>query len=441
MDDRVSCADRLDRLPSSRFLKVILFFIFMGWLSECIDLGGTSFLMPTIRAAFSMDTTTGGYYSSICFVGMFIGAIIAGGIADKVGRRKVMIVAMISWGVFGLGMAFAPNLYVLFIFRFFLGLGLGAQFPVAMAYLSEIVATKDRPKYMTLYQMFAPIGFAVAGVLTVLILPHFNWQGVYIAEAVPALFVIGIIRFCPESPLWLESKGRFSEADAVCDIFEEHARRHAPEGILPEVVKVDRPIIQSGTIKDLFSKKYIGAVVLCFFIWFISMFSDYGLTTWLTTLLTQKGFDVVTSTGFVTIGILGGIPAWFFTKWASNKFGRKVTFFIGGLCTSVFGILYGFSASIIMLIVFGILYQFGKYANAMMLALYTPELYDTHIRAAGTGLSSSWGRLGSVVGPIALAGIISSFGSDVTFFVAAGMVVIPGLLVLIFGPETKGRKF
>ena len=94
-----------------------------------------------------------------------------------------------------------------------------------------------------------------------------------------------------------------------------------------------------------------------------------------------------------------------------------------------------------MLIVFGVLYQFGKYLNAMMLALYTPELYDTNIRTTGNGLATSWGRLGSIVGPVVLAGVMTSFGAYTTMYIAAAMVIIPGLLVLIFGPETKDKRF
>ena len=318
--------------------------------------------------------------------------------------------------------------------RFILGLGLGAQFPVALSYLSEIVCGAERPKYMTLYQLMTPIGFAVAGVMTVLILPHFDWRGVYLAEALPALFVIGIIKTMPESPLWLEAKGRYDEADAICTKFEEEAIAH--HGSLPEVVAIPR-VEEKASFKDLFSRKYLRVTILCFFIWFISMFSDYGLTTWLTTILMEKGFDVVSS----TIGILGGIPAWFFSTWASKKLGRKKTFFIAGLCTSIFGIVYGASTSLVMLIVFGVLYQFGKYLNAMMLALYTPELYDTNIRTTGNGLATSWGRLGSIVGPVVLAGVMTSFGAYTTMYIAAAMVIIPGLLVLIFGPETKDKRF
>jgi putative MFS transporter len=291
---------------------------------------------------------------------------------------------------------------------------------------------------MTLYQLMTPVGFSVAGLVTVLILPHFDWRGVYLAEALPAFFVVGLIIKCPESPLWLESKGRHAEADAVCRKFEEAAIRKYGE--LPPVEVTERSKKKSG-FKELFTKKYLKVTVLCFFIWFISMFSDYGLTTWLTTILMEKGFDVVSSTGFVTIGIFGGIPAWFFTTWAAKRLGRKKAFLIAGLTTSIFGIIYGASVSIFMLIAFGILYQFGKYVNAMCLALYTPELYDTEIRAAGNGLATSWGRMGSIIGPIVLAGLLTSFDIYTTFYIGAAMVVIPGLLVFLFGPETKDKKF
>ena len=164
-DGRVSVADRMNRIPTSPHTALIIFFVLMGWFAETIDLGGTSFLMPAIREYFGMDATTGGYYSSICFFGMFFGAIAAGRIADKVGRKKTIVASMLIWGVAGFALVFSPNVYYLFAMRFVLGLGLGAQFPVALSYLSEIVSGKDRPKFMTLYQLMTPVGFAVAGVL------------------------------------------------------------------------------------------------------------------------------------------------------------------------------------------------------------------------------------------------------------------------------------
>lgn len=109
-----SVADRMNRIPTSPHTTLIIFFVLMGWFAETIDLGGTSFLMPTIREYFGMDATTGGYYSSICFLGMFIGAIAAGRIADKVGRKKTIVVSMLIWGVAGFALVASPNVYYLF---------------------------------------------------------------------------------------------------------------------------------------------------------------------------------------------------------------------------------------------------------------------------------------------------------------------------------------
>lgn len=436
--DAIAVADRMSRIPASRHTKIIILFVFVGWFAECIDLGGTSYLLPTIRAYFEMDATMAGLYSSVCFVGMFVGAIAAGGIADRIGRKRTIVAAMSVWGVAGFLLVTSSSIPYLFAVRFVLGLGLGAQMPVAMGYVSEIVSAAERSKYMTMYQLMAPLAFAFAGLLTVMILPHFDWRGVYLAEALPALFVFGIIKFVPESPLWLESSGRTDEAERICLRFEqEYLKTH---GSLPEVVPASHSE-KKASFRDLLGPQYRKTTILICCVWFISMFSDYGLTTWLTTILVAKGFDVVASTGFVAIGILGGIPAWFAMSWATEKFGRKKAFLFVGLWTALAGIVYGASSSMVMLIIFGILYQFGKYSNCMLDALYTPELYETSVRAAGSGLATAGGRLGSICGPVIMSFVMTGFGAEATMYFAAVLTIVPGLLVFFLGQETKGKSF
>ena len=433
-----SIADRMSRIPTTPKKVLIIISVILCMLAESIDLGGTSFLMPTIREYFGMNATTGGYYSSICFLGMFFGSFAGGRFADRYGRKTVIVASMIMWGAAAFALVASTNIVYLFAMRFILGLGLGGQFGVALAYLSEILSVKERPRFLTMFNLMGPIGFAIAGAVTIAVLPHFDWHGVYFVEAMPALLFVLVIKFCPESPLWLEAKGRHEEAEAICTRFEQEALAYGKE--LPTVEVVEREE-SKGSFRELFNKKHLKVSVMCFFVWFILMFSDYGLTTWLTTILVEKGFDVVQSTGFVTIGMLGGVLAWFFAVWSSKHLGRKKTFLIAALCTSVFGIAYGASNTFVMLIATGILYQFGKYLNSMTAALYTPELYDTGIRATGNGLASSWGRLGSMMGPIVLAGVMTSFGAYTTMYIAAGMTIIPGVLVFLLGPETKDRKF
>jgi putative MFS transporter len=459
----------MNRIPGSGKQLLIIFFILMGWFAETIDLGGTSYLLPLIGEHFFaphsgiayLDPATGkasaaianlqSLYASICFAGMFLGAIIAGALADKLGRKKVMVAMMLLWGAAGFGLVASMSIPYMFVLRFILGFGLGAQFPVALSYLSEVVSSKDRPKYMTLYQLMTPVGFLVAGIISGLVVGaignEVGWRVLYAIEAAPALFVIGIIAVVPESPLWLEKVGRDKEADAVASKFEEWAL--AKHGELPEVVVSPKVQAKKG-FGQLFASKYIKVTVLCFFVWFVSMLSDYGLGTFLTQILKQKGLDNSMAIWMVTLGVFGGIPAWFFTTWATKKLGRRPAFLIAAFCTAIFGVIYGFqnpsmvggiSLGMAGVIIFGILYQFGKYMNAMCMALYTPELYDTEVRGAGNGLASSWGRFGSIVGPFFIAALNTNLGGDMTIAIAAGLVIIPGALVFLIGPETKDKKF
>jgi putative MFS transporter len=459
----------MNRIPGSGKQLLIIFFILMGWFAETIDLGGTSYLLPLIGEHFFapllgtdfLSAATGkvapeianlqSMYASICFAGMFLGAIIAGTLADRLGRKKVTVAMMIMWGIAGFALTASMSIEFMFVMRFILGFGLGAQFPIALSWLSEIVSSKDRPKYMTLYQLMTPVGFLIAGIISGVVVEaigsQFGWRVLYFIEALPALFVIGIIATVPESPLWLEKVGRHEEADRICQKFEGWAM--AKHGSLPEPVVSPVVEVKKG-FAQLFSSKYLKLTILCFFVWFISMLSDYGLGTFLTQILKGKGLDNSMAIWMVTLGVFGGIPAWFFTTWASKKFGRKPTFLIAALCTAIFGIIYGFqdpssiggvSLGMAGVILFGILYQFGKYMNAMCMALYTPELYATEVRGAGNGLASSWGRFGSIIGPFVIAAMNGGRGGDLTIAIAAGIVIIPGLLVFLIGPETKDKSF
>ncbi|MDR3271802.1 MAG: MFS transporter [Peptococcaceae bacterium] len=437
--ERYSVKDRMERLPISNYHRLVCFALFISWFCEAIDLGGTGFLMPLILQHFHLTAVQGGYFSSLAFAGMMIGSLFAGALSDTFGRTRLVCCCMVVWGIAGMFMAFAQNIPWLFTARFILGLGLGAQVPVAMAYLSEIIPTHSRAKYMTFYQMLVPVGIAFAGLLTVLILPHFGWRGVYFAESIPALSLFLIMKFCPESGFWLESRGRLAEADAIADHWEYRVKKDNNLTELPPVVRATE-MREPGKISELFSKKYSKILAMAL-IWYTAcMMSDYGLATWLTTLLVAKGFDVIRSTGFVAIGVCGGIPAWFFTAWVTEKFGRKWGIFICSILTAIFAYLYGSSTTMTMLIIFGIFYQFGKYGLAMSNNVYTPELFETHLRATGNGFTLACGRMGSMLGPMVLAFVMSSLGANATFYVAAGIALLSGIAVMILGPETKGKQ-
>lgn len=442
--ERYKVADRMNRLPVTGFTKLVCACMFIGWMCEAIDLGITSYMLPTLSAEWGMSTVTAGWYSSICFIGMLIGSLFGGPLADRVGRKPVIMIFMVVAGLASLGMAASPTLVLLFVFRAILGIGLGVQFPIAVAYISESLPARERGKYVALYQLFLPIGMAIAALLVTFLLEPIGWRGIYVIVAIPGLWFIAVWKICPESTMWLESKGKIEQADRIMtEVWEKHAiaheSRHGRD--LAPVVPSEEKKAAKVSFATLFKGKQLPLTILAVAFMFFAQQSDYGLTTWLTTLFVAQGFTVTQATGFIFMGILGGIPAYFLSAWAVDKFGRKQACFIACLIAGVFGILYGFSNSEIMIVVVGFFYNLGKYAVAMCFLVYMPELFETQLRSTGNGLSSAGGRLGSILGSPVMAVVFTSLGATPTFLFAAALVLIAGVLALALGPETRNKVF
>lgn len=437
----------MNRLPVTGFTKLVCACMFIGWMCEAIDLGITSYMLPTLSEYWGMSKMVAGWYASACFVGMLIGSLVGGPLADRRGRKSIIIIFMIVSGLSSLGMALSPTIEVLFAFRFILGIGLGVQFPIAVAYISENLPASKRGKYVALYQLFLPIGMAIAALLALALLEPLGWRGIYVVTAIPGLWFIAVLKICPESAIWLEAKGRFDEADEIMEtVWEKHAidlLAKSGEELAPvQPPKGDEAAVaKKSRLSDLFRGKQGIFTMLAIVFMFCSMQSDYGLTTWLSSLFVAKGFTVTKAIGFIFVGILGGIPGYFLSAWAVDKLGRKQASFIACLITGVFGILYGFSNSEIMIIVMGFFYNMGKYAVAMCFLVYLPELFETQNRAAGNGLGSAGGRLGAILGAPIMAWIFASFGPTATFVFASALVLVGGVLALIVGPETRNKSY
>ena len=440
--ERYRVSDRMNRLPVTGFTKLVCACMFIGWMCEAVDLGITSYMLPTLREFWGMSAMVAGWYSSACFIGMLVGSLFGGPLADRVGRKPVIMAFMVVAGVASLGMALSPNIIVLFAFRSILGIGLGVQFPIAVAYISESLPASKRGKYVALYQLFLPIGMAIAALLVTFLLQPLGWRGIYALTAVPALWFIAVWKICPESAMWLESRGRTDEADKIMsDIWEaeavkylhNHGKELAP--VVPTEVREQTKI----KLADLFKDKQLVFTLLAILFMFFAQQSDYGLTTWLTSLFVAQGFTVTQATGFICI--LGGIPAYFLSAWAVDKIGRKKACLMACVISGVFGILYGFSSSELMIIIVGFFYNLGKYSVAMCFLVYMPELFETQFRSTGNGLSSAGGRLGSILGAPIMAWVFTAFGATPTFVFAAGLVLIAGVLAVVMGPETRDKVF
>lgn len=442
---RPGIAARLERLPMTNYQRSLFGIIATAWFFDSMDLGMMTFVLGSIKAEFALTATQTGLLASSSFLGMFLGAAIAGLLADRFGRKPVFQVSMVFWGVGSLLCGLADNVTSLMLFRVLLGFGMGMEFPIGLSMVSEIVPAKSRGKYVAILEGFWPIGFIAAGVLTYLLLPVIGWRGIFIALSVPAAFVFVVRRRVPESPRWLEDVGREREADSTMAGIEAKVQR-AWGAALPAVADTYAPAPRrdrKALFTELWRGPYARRTVMLWLVWFFALLGYYGLTTWLGALLQQAGYAVTKSVLYTVYISLAGIPGFIFSAWLLERWGRKPTCALMLLGSAAAAYLYGQAAVLRLpveqLIAAGLCMQFFLFGMWSVLYAYTPELYPTRSRATGSGFASSIGRIGSLAGPYLVGVLLPVTGQGGIFTLGALSFVVAALAVLLLGVETKGR--
>ncbi|ACL22638.1 major facilitator superfamily MFS_1 [Desulfitobacterium hafniense DCB-2] len=437
-----SVPQRMERLPLTSYQKKIFYIIATAWFFDSMDLGMLTFVLGSIKTDLGLTTVQAGLLSSFSFLGMFFGAASAGMAADKFGRKIVFQTSMILWGAASIACAFTQNVEQLALARFFLGLGMGMEFPIGQSLISEFIPAKNRGRYIALLEGFWPIGFIAAGILSYFLLPIGGWRLVFLCEGIPAIFVLIIRRMVPESPRWLADTNQDEKADVVMTAFEKNVEK-AYGKELPPPIKDDNLVIGKHEKKfsflQLWAPGYKKRTIMVWLLWFFALLGYYGLTTWLSAFLQEAGYSVTKSVYYTIMISLAGIPGFFSAAYFIEKNGRKPTLIVVLIGCAVFAYLYGTASSLQTLIGFGLGMQFFLFAMWSSLYAYTPELYPTRARATGTGFASSVGRFGSLLGPYIVAVVLPTLGNSGVFALGAACFIAAALSVAILGEETKGR--
>jgi putative MFS transporter len=444
----VNVGGRLERLPMTSYQRWLFGIIATAWFFDSIDLGIMTFMLGTIKAEFGLTTVQTGLLASASFLGMFLGAASAGMLADKYGRRPVFQVSMIFWGIGSLMCGLSDSANELMAWRVVLGFGMGMEFPIGLAMVSEIVPAKSRGRYVAILEGFWPLGFIAAGVIAYFLLSVVGWRGIFIGLAFPALFVFIVRRWVPESPRWLEDSGRYEQAEKVTSAMEKNVMRAAGLSSLPEPApapaKTGVQASRGALFAELWKGVYAKRTVMLWALWFLALLGYYGLTTWLSALLQQAGYEVTKSVLYTVYISLAGIPGFICAAILVEKWGRKPTCVLMLLGSAVAAFAYGQSAAsqaaLSQLIISGLFMQFFMFGMWSVLYAYTPELYPTRSRATGAGFASAVGRTGSLIGPYVVGVVLPFAGQVGVFSLGAACFVAAAIVVMLLGVETKGRS-
>ena len=432
-------AARLERLPLTSYQRGLFAIIATAWFFDSMDLGALTFVLGPIKQSFSLSTSETGLLSSMSFLGMFVGAASAGLLADRFGRTRVFQVSMIFWGLGSILCGLASSVQMLGAARVLLGFGMGMEFPVAQSMVSEIIPARQRGRYIALLEGFWPLGFIASGLLSFAVLSVADWHWVFILQGIPAIFVLIVRRYVPESPRWLASRGDSAAAERVMSEIEAKVSERLGGAPLPAPAPEQIEVRTSGGLATLFAPGYSRRTIMLWCLWFFALLGFYGLTTWLGALLQAKGFPVTKSVYYTILISLAGVPGFLTAAWMIEAMGRKATLIATLLGAAISCYFYGGAIDQTQLIVAGLCMQFCAFGMWSALYAYTPELYPTRIRATGTGFASAIGRIGSLIGPSLIGFILPVAGQSGVFALGAGAFVLAALVVLVLGEETRGR--
>ena len=430
---------RLDRVPLNRFHWRLLAVAGFGWMFDAMDVILIAFLVTPIKAEFGLDPTQTGFVVSAGFVGMFLGAAIAGRIADRVGRKTVFQATLILFSVGALLSSLAPTFETLLLARVVAGLGLGGELPVAATLVTEYAPRASRGRFIVLLESFWAYGTILAGVVALVVLPQFGWRGAFVVGALPALYVAYLRRALPESPRFLAEHGRAAEADAVVRRVEREGG-----GALITVTKPVAPETTTGgraSIGALFAPGYARRTAMLWILWFGITLTYYGIFTFIPSLLAGRGLTVVRSNEYFFISSLAQVPGYFSAAWLVERVGRRPTLVAYLVGSAIAAYLFGNSGPGNDAIVFAALLSFFNLGAWGVTYTLSPELYPTALRATGAGTAAAVGRIGGIIGPFITPTLTAtSLGQSGVFALFMGLLLTTAGAVALLGEETRGKS-
>ncbi|MBT2614429.1 MULTISPECIES: MFS transporter [unclassified Bacillus (in: firmicutes)] len=378
----------------------------LGWMFDALDVGMLSFIIVVLKQDWNLTSEQVGWIGSINSIGMAVGAVFFGAMADRVGRKNVFIITLLLFSIASGLSAAVSTLSLFLILRFLIGMGLGGELPVASTLVSESVEASKRGRVVVLLESFWAVGWILAALISYFIIPAYGWRVALLLSAVPALYALYLRLKLPDSPKYTELE------------------------------KKQRPSVLSN-MKSVWKKEYSRQTLVLWILWFCVVFSYYGMFLWLPSVMVLKGFSMIQSFEYVLIMTLAQLPGYFSAAWLIEKMGRKfvlITYLIG---TAVSAFFFGSAEGLALLIVSGMFLSFFNLGAWGALYAYTPEQYPTSVRGTGAGLAAGIGRVGGVLGPLLVGYLVAADTPISSIFTIFTIAILVGAVAVAFGKETK----
>lgn len=433
-------AARLDRIPvvtgMHRRWAWLLGSLFVF---DLVDLNSFAFAAPALRAEWGLSIGGVGAITSAGFVGMFFGAIVGGRLSDRIGRRPVLIGATFFYSLFSLLSAFAVGPWSLGILRVLTGFGLQAMTGVLLVWVSEMFPRSQRGRYQALLLAIGLAGVPIAAWVARLVVPlgEGGWRWIFVIGSLGAVGGLVALRVLPESVRWRAARGLKGGEEEIVAKLEAQAEIRTGQP-LPAPIP-DRPVV-AGKVSELLRgatlRKTIVASLACVFL----ILSFYGFSSWVPTLLVERGYTTAQSLTFSSILAIAAVPGALLAMPIIDRFERKTVIFGLEVVVAVLLLLFGLIPHSAAILICGFGAAMLMQTGVATLYTYIAEVFPLHLRGLGSGIANGSGRLAGVVGGVLVAGLYSGLGMPAVYIYLAVAALAMGLVMQLFGERTTNRR-
>lgn len=408
---------------------------FDGW--DVVTLG---LVLTPILTEFHLGKAKAGVLASMVFIGMLIGAVGAGWLADRLGRKRVLIAGTGFYGAMSIFAAFSVDIWTLGAARILQGLGLGATVVLAFAYISEYVPNRTRGRFLGVQGSVFDFAALIVALVASVVVPAFGWRPMFLIGAAALLLVPFMWWAMPESPRYLLVKG---ELDAV---------RSAHANITGQTNKRTTVVASGSRTEDAVAKRRIGVRRLftgkfraytpaLWYLQFANGFIIFGILTWVPTIVATRGFSVAgslrLSAAVIIAGIVGLGVSGFLMDWLGRRAVFVLYFGLAGISMGIWGIQNTNGG----LLIWGIIAGFFGLGTFSVCFAYNTELYPTRLRSTATGWGGGWQRVGGILAPSILGVMLGAgVGLPVVFGFVGGLMIIAAIVSALWTYETRGRS-
>lgn len=439
----------LERLPISRWHWRLVVLVGLGTFFDLYEvfLGGV--LAPVLAKEFGLGTLGKSMVIAAGFAGMFIGANVLSIAADRLGRRRVFILNLLVYSLFSLAAAFSPNIETFFVLRVLAGVGLGAELVLVDTYLAEFSPAPYRGRMTawayTIGFLGVPLAALLGGKLVARqeILGIDGWRWLLAFGGLGAVLVLVLRTMLPESPRWLESRGRHDEARAVAESVAAQVAPGVAVGAPPPQQFIAGSNSEANSVADVLRiafRDYRSRTVMLVIFQILQTVAYYGFAILAPLVLVDKGFTVTESLGYAALSFAGYPLGSLVSVPLVERFERKHLIVASALGIGVCGIVFAAATNVAVIVAAGFLLTAVSNVFSNAFHIYQAEIFPTEIRSTASGVAYSLSRATSTVLPFVAVPALAALGPVAVFSGSAVLIVLLCLDVGLLGPRSTGLE-